>query len=116
VHGLISKGDHFKPAVTYNGFNDEYLIVWMYEASPNVRNLGAQGIKGGLYKPGTSAIGWRETHQPVLLPSSATGGAMVSFQKVGGVQPSGCFLQAKACTPERIYPRTLRRYKIPASE
>jgi hypothetical protein len=37
----ISAGsnDRFRPAVAYNGMNDEYLVVWMYEASANVYEI-----------------------------------------------------------------------------
>jgi hypothetical protein len=31
--------DRFQPAVAYNATNDEYLVVWMYEASPDVYEI-----------------------------------------------------------------------------
>jgi len=31
--------DRFQPAVAYNAANDEYLVVWMYEASPDVYEI-----------------------------------------------------------------------------
>jgi hypothetical protein len=32
-------GDRFQPAVAYNATNDEYLVVWMYEASADVYEI-----------------------------------------------------------------------------
>jgi len=37
-------GDRFQPAVAYNAMNDEYLVVWMYEASADVYEIWGRAI------------------------------------------------------------------------
>lgn len=45
--------ERFQPAVAYNGYTDEYLVVWMYEASPNVYEIWGRIIPWN--GPGTNA-------------------------------------------------------------
>jgi len=45
--------DRFEPAVAYNAANDEYLVVWMQEASPDVYEIWGRIIPWNA--PGTNA-------------------------------------------------------------
>jgi hypothetical protein len=53
-------GDRFRPAVTYNATNDEYLIVWMKEVSPDVYELWGRIIawNAGYQRPEFKIISW----------------------------------------------------------
>ena len=55
-------GDRFQPAVAYNAINDEYLIVWMKEAGPDIYEIWGKIIPWNA--PGTNAdflvISWTD--------------------------------------------------------
>lgn len=46
-------GKRFQPAVAYNALNDQYLVVWMQEASPNVYEIWGKIIPWN--GPGTNS-------------------------------------------------------------
>lgn len=63
--------DRVQPSVTYNAAEDEYLVVWMYEASPDVYEIWGKIISwnGPGSKPEFRIIQWvnRSFHSPQVV-------------------------------------------------
>ena len=52
--------DRAQPAIAYNGTTDEYLVVWMYEASPDVYEIWGRIVawNGSYMKPEFRIMQW----------------------------------------------------------
>lgn len=115
-----------QPAVAYNGLSDEYLVVWMYEASPDVYEIWGRRIQWNA--PGSSAefriiqwanrsfwsprVAWNSLHDEYLVTWNAMD-TTTSFPPGAPSDIAGYRVSADGVVQNPGFPLILTTYSSP---